>query len=293
MLILSRISKERETYTNNERRIADAILSQSARISQVSSSGLAELAEVSQSSVVKFVQKIGFDGWTDFRLGVSEEAGHERASASVAASNVDGDSVSLHGEITSSDDAATVAMKLLVEKMRALTHTTNAIDYKALLKIVTLINHARVVQITGLGGSMQVGEDFAHKLLKIGIVTLVDSDSHAQLVTANTLGAKDVQIAISYSGKRQEIIDAAHVAKRRRAKIVVITSPTANPLRDLADQSLFTYAEESNLRSSAISSRTAQHAITDLIFMMLVQAFPERNALIQDTHNVIRELRLK
>jgi RpiR family murPQ operon transcriptional repressor len=281
MKIFNQVAEARENLSDGALRIANVILSERERICEISSSELADRAQVAQSSVVKFVQKLGYKGMTAFRLAISEETGRQQARRSVLPH------VPLHNEITSDDNAPTIARKLLQEKIRALADTTNDIDYKTLSKIVDRLNHARLVQITGLGGSLLVGNDLAHKLLKIGIIALIDADIHAQVATANMLGAHDVQIAISYSGRKREIVEAARVAKSRKARVVAITNPAQSPLRELADLKLATLADEAQLRSSAISSRTAQSTVTDLIFMMLMQSRPQRQGLIRDTNRLV------
>ena len=285
MKIINQIAQSRSQFSPSELKIAETILAHQERISKISSSELAQLAAVSQSSIVKFVQKIGFKGMTAFRLALSEESGRQQAIQLPVATNFP-----LHNAINSDDDAPTIARKLMQEKIRALVETTGSVDYEILGKIVTALSEARFVHITGLGGSMTVGSDFAHKLLKIGVIALIGPDSHAQLSIANTLGPQDIQVAISYSGRRKEILDAARVAQQRKARVIALTNPVENPLRALADLSLVTLAEEDQWRSSAISSRTAQNALTDLIFMVLIQTQSWRNDLIRDTQSLIDEL---
>jgi RpiR family transcriptional regulator, murPQ operon repressor len=285
MKIYNQVAAARPSLSDGALRIADFILEERERISEMSSTEVAERAAVSQSAVVKFVQKLGYSGMTAFRLAISAETARQETAQSMIAN------VPLHNEITSEDDPKTIAQKLMQEKVNALIETTREIDYKVLGRVIDRINSARLVQVTGIGGSFQVASDLAHKLLKMGIVALIDADSHVQLATANTLGPQDVQIAISYSGRKKEIVEAARVAKGRKARVVAITNPADNnPLAGLADLKLFTLADEARLRSSAISSRTAQCVVTDLIFMLLMQSEPQRNDMVAATNSLINRL---
>ncbi|WP_432721743.1 SIS domain-containing protein [Jeongeupia wiesaeckerbachi] len=284
MAILNQIAQSRPLLAASELKIAELILDDADGVVGLSSQQLAERAGVSQSSIVKFTQKLGFKGFTAFRLALSEERGRKKAIQFAPAAQ------QLHNRITQDDTLPTVAQKLMQEKVHALVETTQALDYDVLAQVVDALNGAGRVQIAGLGGSLIVGRDFAYKLLKIGITALLDQDSHVQLSIANTLQAGDVLLVISFSGRRHEVLRAAKIAKARNATLIAITSPGDNPLRAMADLALSTQAEEDQWRSSTISSRTAQNAITDLLFMALVQSRVERSTQIQHTQKLIDEL---
>lgn len=83
---------------------------------------------------------------------------------------------------------------------------------------------------------------------------------------------------------------AAENAKTRQIKIVALTALTTNPLHELADYLLYSVADESTFRSSSIASRTAQHAITDLLFMGILQQKEHANDLILESRALIGQL---
>ena len=89
--------------------------------------------------------------------------------------------------------------------------------------MIQLIDEAQRVQIIGIGGSGLVARDLSYKLQKIGITTLIETDHHVQISVAQMLSSKDLQIVISYSGKRKDMLVAASVAKKQGAKIIAIT----------------------------------------------------------------------
>lgn len=82
MLTLSKISNIRSQLSPSELKIADYILACPEQVTHFSSQELAQQADVSQSSIVKFTQKIGFKaigygGATalDFTLPVIQKSG--------------------------------------------------------------------------------------------------------------------------------------------------------------------------------------------------------------------------
>lgn len=100
---------------------------------------------------------------------------------------------------------------------------------------------------------------------------MVEADHHVQIAAALTLNTQDVQIVISFTGRRKDMCAAASVAKKQGATIIAITQNKQSPLAKIADYVLESVAEENEWRSSSISSRTAQNTLTDLLFMALLR----------------------
>ncbi len=72
---LVKIRSERDRMSAVERRIADFILENAQLLRDYSSQQLASALGISQSSVVKFTQKLGFRGYPDLKYSVGEAIG--------------------------------------------------------------------------------------------------------------------------------------------------------------------------------------------------------------------------
>ena len=66
------LRSERDRMSAIERRIADFILENAHLLRDYSTQQLANALGISQSSVVKFCQKLGFKGYPDLKLAISE-----------------------------------------------------------------------------------------------------------------------------------------------------------------------------------------------------------------------------
>ncbi|MGR6833869.1 SIS domain-containing protein [Aliivibrio wodanis] len=284
MNILERIQNQRSSLSTNGIKILDFILEAPSSIGAYSSQELASKVGVSQSSIVKLAQRLGFKGFTAFKLAIIEDLGRKQAILEPERP--------IHNKIHSDDSSQTMAQKLVQEKHHALIATTNAIDYSEFETVISLLNRANRIQIVGIGGSALTAKDLAFKLLKLGMIALSEQDSHVQIATANTLSEGDVQIVISYSGNRKEILVAAQTALEKGATVIALTSTKQNPLRKIASYCIDTIADERQFRSSSISSRTAQNVVTDLIFMTLFQSRSEAaKLLIDDISSSINKVR--
>ncbi|AJI83277.1 putative DNA-binding transcriptional regulator [Yersinia enterocolitica] len=259
MSSLLRIRQLYPTLAQNDRKLADFLLNNPEQARHLSSQKLAQQTGVSQSAVVKFAQKLGYKGFPALKQALSEiVAAPEQA-------------VTLHNQILSTDSLKTVGEKLLAEKAAALRATLDINSEQRLTEALDMLRSARRVILTGLGASGLVAKDLAYKLLKIGVMAVSETDMHAQLAAVQALDSRDLLLAISFSGERREINLAAEEAQRCGAKVLALTSFTPNSLQQRADHCLYTISEEPAIRSAAISSSTAQYALTDLLFMAMIQ----------------------
>jgi RpiR family murPQ operon transcriptional repressor len=279
--VINKIVARRTQLSQSGRVIGDWIVENAERAAQLTSQELAEQAQVSQSSIVKFTQRLGFKGYSAFKLALTEEIGRKQAMQATP----------LHSDILADDPLAVIAQKLIKAKTDAMFQTTNALSYEACHQAVQWLSEARRVQIVGIGGSALTAKDLSYKLLKLGITTLAEQDSHVQIAVARTLSEQDVQIVISFSGERKEILVAAEAAKEQGAKVIALSSPKKSRLRQIADMTFDTIADETEHRSSAIASRSAQNVITDLLFISLVQFLDESaRQMISDISSDIRQI---
>lgn len=281
MSVSNKIIAKRSQLSQSGRLVADWFVENAAKAAYMTSQEVAQEAQVSQSTIVKFTQRLGFKGYSEFKLALSEDIGRKQAIASTP----------LHSGIFADDPLAVIAQKLIKAKTDAMIQTTNALSFDACNQAAQWLSDARTVQIVGIGGSALTAKDLGYKLLKLGITALTEQDSHVQIAVARTLTDKDVQIAISFSGERKEILVAAEAAKEQGAKVIALSSPNKSKLRHIADITFDTIADEVENRSSAIASRSAQNVITDLLFIYLVQLRDESaRQMISDISSDIRQI---
>lgn len=258
--ILSLMQAQLPTLSAGERQIADTILGDPDRMARLSSSELARAAGRSQSSVVKFCQKLGFSGYQDLRLAITRAAATQTAAMDA-----------VHSSIEVSDDALLTAQKLLASKINSLQETLRINSATTLDAARDALNGAARVQLSGVGASSLVARDFVYKLQKLGLSVLFDADSHIQMAHSATLTPDDVLVSLSQSGTSLETLRIAEAAAKRGATIITVTGLHPNPLADVADKALCTVTDEDQVRSSAITSRDAQLILLDLLFLRLVQ----------------------
>ncbi|MFV0384669.1 MurR/RpiR family transcriptional regulator [Paracoccus sp. (in: a-proteobacteria)] len=282
MSILTILRGQLDSLTLAEREIAGFVLDAPEEAIRLSSAELAQRTGRSQSSVVKFCQKQGFRGYQDFKVALTRAASQTwRAPAGV-----------IHGTIDSSDNFATTLQKLLGAKIHAIQETLSVNEEATVQAALDAIRAARRIQLVGMGASSLVARDLAYKLQKLGYMVLYDPDSHIQIANAVTLNRNDIGIVMSFSGNTLETCRIAETAAQRGAKVISVTGVQPNRLAKGAAIRLFVVGDELQARSSAIFTRDAQLALTDLLFILLVQSESHANALIQAARDAVESLKI-
>lgn len=267
MTIISYLQSNLTQFSRGQFKIATYLIENADKVVDDSSKELAAKIGVSQSSIIKFIQSLNFTGFTQFKLALISEMTKIKVHQST---------VPIHNTIHLDDSLELIAQKLKQEKQQSLLKTTENLSFDDLRTAIQTLLRARRIQIFGIGNSALVAKDFAYKLQKLGLFAITETDAHVQLAMTQSLTDKDCMMIISFSGKRKEIILAAKEAKKRGTYVIALTSLQQSKLRGLSDLILNTIADEIDSRSSSISSRTAQHCVTDLIFMGLVSALGEK-----------------
>lgn len=286
MNIIENIKANLNGFSDGQKKIASYIVQHKDRIAQYSSQQLAQKIGVSQSSIIKFIQFLGFDGFATFKLQLAADILRYHLNAKP--------DLPLHNQIERNDSLELVAKKLLQEKQQALTQTTQSLNFAILEQLIEQMIHCRRIQIVGIGNSALTAKDLAYKLQKLGLAVTAENDTHIQLAMTQSLTAQDILIVISYSGMHREVCLSAKTAKQNGVPVYAITSLQRSTLRKLADFCLDTIADEVHWRSSSISSRTAQNTISDLIFMGVVQQLGDlAETNIKNSSQMIKTLQNK
>ena len=252
--ILSQIKDSYEALRPSERCVADAVLADVRGAVEASNAALAQQAGVSEPSVTRFCRAIGCEGVRDFKLKLAQ-------------SLVVGD---LYLDPTPPTDAASDDLPsfwgpVLGEARRALREVERQLEPGPVLAAAEAIAGAGKVAAFGLGGSATaLAPEVQNRLFRYGVQIAATADPYLMRMVASTLGPGDVVIAVSTTGKTQEIVEAVELARHYRATAIAITAPETDLAR-MADIALTVEVAEypDTLKPTAV--RFAFLAIIDLV----------------------------
>ena len=274
-----KIKAVKDNLSASESKLAAFTLDSPGAVRDLSSQELANVVGVSQSSVVKFAQKLGYKGYPAFKLAV------------IDALNREAPDTQLHGQIALNDSFDTMADKLVASKISVLNETRSLNDRLMIEAAVERLKNARRILLCGVGGSALVSKDFAYKLQKLGIAAMAEGDGHVQLAMAATLSKDDVVLAISESGETREVVNVVEEAVRSQATIISLTRYGDTPVSQHASITLYSVAEQRAARLSSILAKTSQELVIDMLFIALTQSSRSGRKLLEKTNEVVSRFR--
>ncbi len=236
-----------------EQRVADFILAHPDELIYLTVTELAERTRTSESTVVRLCQKIGYKGYQEFKIVLARDL-VEPATAIYAA-------------IESGDDLATVKSKVFQANAQALRDTLEVLDDEDLQRAVDAIAGAHRLEIYGVGGSSPLALDAYHKFIKLGVAAVALSDGDLMAMSSSLLAQGDVALGISHTGASRDVTDALGRAKRHGATTICITHRSSSPITKVSDVVLVTAAQQTAFSSDASSSRIAQLAVIDTLYV--------------------------
>ena len=240
MSCIGKMRAVREELSSNEKMIADFILENSALIRDYSSQNLAAAVGVSQSSIIKFSQKLNYRGFTDLKLAIHEY---------VVKSDLDEGAVETNG--VSHGKVDSLPHQLHTIKSEALLTTMELNDEQRILSAVKLLEASQRIQIVALGSGSLVARNFASMLIQVGKSVIAEVDTYIQLSSVMTLGKGDVVFVISFSGQSTKMVKITQQARKAGVSIISLTNYNANPIRSLADVPLFSVSRKGDFEYPA------------------------------------------
>jgi len=269
----------REELSANEKKIADFILENSALIRDYSSQNLAASVGVSQSSIIKFSQKLNYRGFTDLKLAIHE---------AVVKSNHDEEAdENGNGSGTRADS---IQEQIYNIKNAALLTTMELNDEKRILSAVKVLEKSKRIQIVALGAGSLVARNFASMLIQIGKSVIAEVDTYIQLSSIATLGKGDAVLVISFTGQSAKMIQLTKQAKKAGATIVSLTSYNANPIRSLADVQLFSVSKQGEFEVPQIISSASKQHVVDILFSYMLKRDRKARELLKLSRKAIESL---
>lgn len=279
MSCLVKMRAVREELSANEKKIADFILTNSALIRDYSSQNLAASVGVSQSSIIKFSQKLDYRGFMDLKLAIHESVVKTQGGEQADENGLDSD--------PTTDSCPEQLYRM---KNEALLTTMELNDEERILSAVKVLEKSKRIQIIALGAGSLVARNFATMLIQIGKSVIAEVDTYVQLSSIATLGKADAVFIISYSGQSTKMIHMAQQAKKAGVKILSLTNYNANPIRSLADVQLFSVNGEGKFTVPQVISNASQQHVVDVLFSIMLQRDSKAKELLALSRKAVESL---
>lgn len=255
---LLKLREASKAFSPTEKEIAQHILDNPQIVEDLSVHELAKQTFASPSTIVRMCNHTGYSGYKEFRKAVIHELILREQNKKEE-----------QKQLQRSDTLEDIIEKVTYKNIMSLEDTKSLIDRDVLQQCLHMIEQARFVYLFGMGASLCAAKDAYLKFLRLNKPCMVNEDWHSQLLQARNASQEDLGIVFSYSGNTVEVIECMKALKLNKTPIIAITRCVASPVSEMADQKLYTTANESLFRSGAMSSRISQLNIIDILFAAL------------------------
>lgn len=213
--------------SKGQKLIAEFIINDYDKAAFMTAATLGETVGVSESTVVRFANTIGYEGYRELQRELQELIKNKLTTVQ---------RISLSKDFTDYENA----LKQVVKKdMDNIEKTLNEIDYQVFQKAVETILKAENVYVLGLRSSSflagYLGFYLNFLLNSVKIVTSGPNDVFEQLLKATN---KDAIIGISYPRYSKRTLEALDYGKQKGCKIIGITDSLISPAAQYADVTL-------------------------------------------------------
>ncbi len=241
--LLKSIEDKMSGFSKGQRLIAGYVLEHYDKAAYLTASKLGAIVGVSESTVVRFANELGYDGYPEFQHSLQEIIRNRLTSFQriEVTNNLIGD--------------GNVLDKVLLSDAEKIRHTMEAIDHASFEEAIDRIVSAENIYIIGVRSSSSLAGFLNFNLRMIfDHVRFVQTTSGSEMFEQiMRVGKGDVLIAISFPRYSKRIINAVEYARSKGADVVALTDSKLSPIAAYADQLLIAESDMASFVDSLVA----------------------------------------
>lgn len=244
---LNRVKNKNESLSNAERYLTDYIKQHIDTIPYLSIVELSEKANVSTATIVRTMQKLGYSGYTTFKIYLKNE--FNTSSAFSVVEKIDQE---IKGAILKNEQEVIKTIELL---------DSGTIE-DALQKII----HSNKIIIFARGFSELIAKEVMVKFQLLGRNCEMHDDPNIIRTISKEIDKKDIVIFISLNGETKELVEAALHCKQNNVSTILLTANQNSSLHECCEISLVGFkSEQSYFPDYEVRSRLPIQVIARVI----------------------------
>jgi RpiR family carbohydrate utilization transcriptional regulator len=248
--LMEALTESLHTMRPSERKVAEVILGDPSATLNLGMATLAGVAGVSEPTVMRFCNALGFEGFSAFKVALAQALAI-------------GIPVT-HSAIRHDDTIESISMKIFDHTLTSLDRSRRSLDTVALTRAVDLLLAAEDVLFVGLGASGIIAQDALQQAVLFGVPCAAPVDLHQQFMAAAMSHPGTVLVAISNTGRTTSILDISAQAKQHGATVIGVAGEPS-PLLKLADVGIVLRTFEDTDTYTPTVSRLAGLVLVDIL----------------------------
>jgi RpiR family transcriptional regulator, murPQ operon repressor len=275
-MLQSKIRSMIQRCSKSELKIIEYIRNNPIDPKIMTSSLLGKQLGISQSTIIRFTQKLGYSSFRAFLADISV--------SSQSPSEIDVD-------IQSGEDTEITMQRLFSQYTDVMKMTMTEMLPSQVDDAVKLLKKAGRIVFFAVGGSSNMCEYFATHLIRYNLLVNHSYDIHTALYHITQCTEKDLVIIVSESGETDEIRMAVNACRQLNVPILGITDRRKNTLSEAAEVTIHTVIYSTNENFNVLRLRISQMFVIDLIVLALFKSnleFYTRHINVSD-FNLLRQ----
>ncbi|ABC27638.1 Transcriptional regulator [Hahella chejuensis KCTC 2396] len=260
--ILSWLRQNRDTLRKSEQKVAECVLRNPNDVIHMRIVDLATEAGVSEPTIVRFCRTICFDSFQSFKVSLAQQLASMQRQTPFRA--------------RSGDSLQQLGAKIFSDVQSSLQQVFNQLAWDRIEQACAWISNSPRLYFFGYGASAAVAADAQQKFFRLKPSTHACPDPDTQMLIAGLVETNDVIIAISHSGRTNNLIQSCMQARASGAKVVAI-SPPQSALANIANLNIGVSVDENADAFTPLASRLAHLMILDTIASNLFQKLDEQH----------------
>lgn len=271
--LLQNIKEGMPSFSKGQRLIATYILEHYDKAAYYTASRLGTIVGVSESTVVRFANELGYEGYPELQRALKKLIRSRLTSFQ---------RMEITNSLIGEND---VLEKVLASDIEKIRQTAADIDSSSFADAVQNIVDAKNIYIIGVRSSSTLAGFLNYSLRMIfDNVRLVQTTSSSEMFEQiMQIGEGDVMIAISFPRYSSRIINAVEYAKGRGADIIALTDSKFSPIAAEADQLLLAYSDMASFMDSLV-------APLSIINALVVAVARKRETEVSERLRVLEEI---
>lgn len=259
--------QEQQDFSDSERTIATYLLQHSRLLPSMTTRQLARETYTSSAAIVRFCQKLGFGGYTEFRVEfLAQMMKYLEQPYGVELS------------VTNQDSVHSILDKVTRLEIDALQETYQMLDAKEFVRAFAILQKTQHIDFYAMDNNLDIANMAASSFIIANKCSTVHTAMTMQYLQATGAPKEHVGFFISRTGENRMLIDIAHLLKLRGNPFLLITANQESTLASLADV-VFPVASVKSMEELGprVFLMGAKY-VTDVLFAVLMTRVDFRNA---------------
>ena len=248
---------DKNNFSDTEQVIAKYIMENYRELVNCSTRQLAKKTFTSSAAIVRFSQKLGFEGYTDFKTKFLAEMMQQKTEP-------------YDRFVTDRDSINLIIEKVTSIELNAIKETSEKINQAQFVKAVNFLRSAEHIDFFAVDNNQSIARIASECFVTAGKYSTVHSTAKIQYLQARNAPKSHVAFIISRTGENRLLVDIAKILHGKSIKTILITS---NQNSTIANFSTVIFSVASTDKMEELGPRvflTGAKYVIDVLFALLM-----------------------